>query len=196
MRSTRFFVVVVAAVTLAVAAVAQTMDAPTDADAIAPLGPDHKVPHHGRPPQRVSFPKIRDWDSLVITLTRTGCFGACPDYTVSIQGDGSVNYNGLRFVGTTGEQHANIARRDVKALYARFKRANFFWLYGSYHAFVTDLPTYRLSISYDGHEKVVTDYAGRMIGMPQAVAQLEATVDNVARTDKWTKGWKPGQPTP
>ena len=137
MRATRIFAAVFAALTFAAAAAAET----TDADTIAPLGPDHKVANHGRPLHRVSFPRIHDWNSLTITLSRSPCFGACPVYEVTIHVDGSVDYNGIRFVGATGDQHAKISRSRVRDLYARFRRANFFWLYGNYHAFVTDLPS-------------------------------------------------------
>ncbi len=40
----------------------------------------------------------------VITLERTACFGACPVYTLSIYADGTVVYNGERFVDVEGEQ--------------------------------------------------------------------------------------------
>jgi hypothetical protein len=189
MRLAKILAVVLATAALSVSAIAQT--AATD---MAPLGPDHKVPNHGRPPEHVNFPKIHDWNSLTITLSRSPCFGACPVYDVTIHGDGSVDYNGAHFVGTMGEQHAKISRGKVRDLYARFKRADFFWLYDNYHAFVTDLPTAHVSISYDGQTKQVTDYAGGMIGMPEVVSDLETAVDRAAGTKKWIKGWKPGQP--
>src|SRR5262249_8922020 len=38
------------------------------------------------------------------------------------------------------------------------------------------------------HTKQVRDYAGRMIGMPNEIAQLESAVDAAAGTDKWVEG--------
>ena len=44
----------------------------------------------------------------MITLQRTACFGACPVYTVSIYADGTVAYNGERFVEVEGTQTGSI----------------------------------------------------------------------------------------
>lgn len=180
MSAARIFAAAFAALTLGAVATADVAVAQTT----APIGKNNKVPHHGRPLHYTRFPKIHNWDSLVITLSRGPCFGTCPVYDVSIHGDGSVTYNGIRFVGTTGEKHSQIARRDVKSLYAQFKRSDFFWLYDNYQGRVTDLPSYRMSISYDGRKKEVVDYAGQMIGIPEVVVQLEHAVDRVSGADK------------
>ena len=52
----------------------------------------------------------------------------------------------------------------------------------------TDLPTYETSIEIDGRLKIVKDYAGEQIGMPLTVSKLEADIDRLADTDRWTKG--------
>ena len=45
-----------------------------------------------------AFPKIANWNSLVITHEHLGCFGSCPTYRLEIHGDGTVLYNGKAFV--------------------------------------------------------------------------------------------------
>ncbi len=150
-------------------------------------GTDKPMPHNGRPAHHVRMPAIRDWSSLKITLTRSVCFGSCPVYTVEIDGDGSVIYNGERFVAETGQRTARIPRRKVHQLYGAFRKAEFFWLFDKYQAHITDFPSYTVSIAYDGHRKKVLDYAGPHIGMPHAVAELEHLIDVTAGTDRWVR---------
>ena len=152
------------------------------------LGANGKLINGGRPLKHVAFPPIRDWSSLRITLHRSGCFGRCPAYGVEIHGDGTVIYKGERFVAVTGEQTAKIPESKVRALFALFRKGNYFWLHDRYAARVTDLPTFVTSISYDGHSKQVGDYAGHWIGMPDIVNQIELAIDDAADTEQWTKG--------
>ena len=49
------------------------------------------VPAERRPVQRpssseASFPEIKDWSSLRITLRRMMCFGTCPSYSLTVSG--------------------------------------------------------------------------------------------------------------
>ena len=116
-------------------------------------GTDKPLSHGGRPAHHVRMPHIRNWSSLKITLSRSICFGACPSYTVEVDGDGTVLYNGERFVAETGQRTAHIPRRDVRKLYDAFRKAEFFWLFNAYQAHITDFPSHIVSIEYDGHKK-------------------------------------------
>lgn len=147
-----------------------------------------ELPNVGRPQTKVGFPVIRDWNSLKIALQRTVCFGKCPAYTVEISGDGTVRYHGLDFVAITGQHEAHIPADNVRALWDAFVKADFFWTFDEYRAGVTDLPTYRVSISFDDKSKTVVDYDGREIGMPNQVSELENAIDVTANTKKWVEG--------
>jgi hypothetical protein len=133
--------------------------------------------------------------STRITLTRSPCFGFCPDYDVSIMGDGQVAYTGRRFVGATGERHGVIPVSEVGALLAKFDAAHFDALQNSYRANVSDLPTYRVTLERDGHTKTVEDYGGLGAGMPHAVQDLEDEIDRVANTASWVRR-DPNAPVP
>lgn len=132
-----------------------------------------------------SFPAIQNQASLVIALERTPCFGFCPDYRVEVHGDGTVVYDGRNFVDMKGRQTAHISAANVQRLVEAFRRADFFTLRDEYSGSVTDLPTHRISIAFDGRSKTITDYAGRMAGMPEAVSKLEMLVDEIAGTQQW-----------
>lgn len=129
---------------------------------------------------------------VMITLTRTVCFGFCPAYTVTINGDGQVTYRGDRFVNVTGEHQAQIPREDVQALLRRFDQIGFETLRDAYRARVTDLPTYTITLERNGRRKVVADYGGLSAGMPQAVRELQDEIDRVANTAQWVL--RDGQP--
>jgi len=122
---------------------------------------------------------------VLITLERTPCFGFCPDYTVSIDGEGNVTYNGGRFVAVTGEQHAKASSQDVAALLRAFDAVRFFSLRDAYRANATDLPTTIVTLTRNHHTKRVLDYAGASVGMPQGVIALEQQIDRVAHTEAW-----------
>ena len=133
-----------------------------------------------------------DASPVVITLSRTVCFGFCPDYTVTITGEGQVRYVGRHFVNVVGERTATIPAADVQGLLARFDEIGFEQLQDAYRAPVTDLPTITILLERGGRRKVVADYGGVSAGMPRAVRDLQAEIDRVAGTAQWVL--RDGQP--
>ena len=53
---------------------------------------------------------------VVIRLERTACFGECPVYSVAIDGDGNVVYEGAKFVRVVGRQTDRIPASRVAAI--------------------------------------------------------------------------------
>jgi hypothetical protein len=120
-----------------------------------------------------------------ITLERTACFGACPIYSVSIDGAGAVTYTGQRFVSVIGERRGQASRADVEALLQAFDAAQFQSLQSEYRAHITDQPSQIITLTRNGATKRVLDYAGTAAGMPEAVRRLEQEIDRVANTAQW-----------
>ncbi|MBN8607943.1 MAG: hypothetical protein J0L81_13590 [Caulobacterales bacterium] len=120
-----------------------------------------------------------------IVLERTPCFGFCPDYRVTISGDGGVLFEGRRFVNVTGEQHGQISPAEVEALLARFDAIGFDELRSEYRGQMTDLPTTTITLTRNGRSKSVLDYGGVSAGMPRAVRELQDEIDRVAGTSRW-----------
>lgn len=131
-------------------------------------------------------------NNVEITLTRGVCFGFCPDYTVTVRGDGQVRYEGRRFVNAVGERTATIPAEAVEGLVRRFDEIGFDNLRDAYRAQVTDLPTYVVSITRNGRTKRVLDYGGTGDGMPRSVRELQDEIDRVAGTAQWVL--RDGQP--
>ena len=136
------------------------------------------------PARRVPLPAY-DASSVRITLERTGCFGSCPAYTVSIDGDGSILFDGRSYVAETGRRRGTVDPAAVRALYDQFRIANFMSLDDRYVTDITDNPTYTLTLETAGIRKTVVDYVGAKAGMPDTVIALEDAVDRVAGTNQW-----------
>ena len=134
---------------------------------------------------RADFPAIKNWNSLRMRLERTACFGMCPIYSVEVQGDGTVLYEGQGYVAVTGQHRATVDRQAVAELLEAFRKADYFSLRDQYQAMITDNPTYTTSIVFDGVSKHVVDYVGRAVGMPAAVTELENKIDEVVKTKRW-----------
>jgi hypothetical protein len=130
--------------------------------------------------------------NVEIRLTRGVCYGFCPDYTVTINGEGQVRYEGRRFVNAVGERTATIPREDVARLLARFDEIGFNNLRDAYRAEVSDLPTYTVALTRNGQTKTVVDYGGPGVGMPESVRALQTEIDRVAGTAQWVL--RDGQP--
>lgn len=150
------------------------------------------------------FPAV-DYSDLLIELKRSACFGACPDYSVKIFGDGRTLFSTRERAGDElGEVHrafshsrgvllpgiheGRIDRATLEGLVERFRAARFFGLKREYVAGVTDNPTYTLTFSTGGRSMTVTDYVGESAGMPPVVTALEDAVDDAAGSRRWISG--------
>ena len=145
------------------------------------------VPPERLPKKHAAPPVVGPHSKVAITLERTGCFGSCPSYTVTVSTEGIV-FDGRGFVVATGK-HTDITDPDeVRSLAKHFVAADFYSMDDSYRASVTDNPTYVLKIEIDGHTKQVEDYVGPWVGMPVVITDLEDQVDSFARTQRWISG--------
>lgn len=140
-----------------------------------------------------------------ITLERSACFGTCPDYSVTVHGDGLVefdtgddhfkstvaqvhlDYNGHNVL-LPGHHTAKVDPATVARLFERFRAAHFFGLKKEYVYGATDNSTQVLTVRIGKSSKTVTDYIGTQAGMPQEVRDLEEAVDAVAGTARWVDG--------
>lgn len=153
---------------------------------------------------RNKFPEVRN-DKLLIGLQRTACYGSCPDYKVTIDGQGNVifttrpplddregvvhrEYSKFSGVRVSGTHRTVVSKADVAKLLQKFKAADFFSLKDEYSSAVTDNPTYILSIYTGNGRKTVVDYVGEKAGMPPVVTSLQDAIDKLAGTDRWING--------
>src|SRR3569623_1027478 len=156
------------------------------------------------PDASVAFP-AGDAADTTITLQRGACFGSCPDYRVTVHGDGRVEFDtgDDHFTGGVAEVHleynghnvllpgrhtAHIDPVAVADLIDRFRAAHFFGLRKEYAYGATDASTQMLTVRIGTASKSVTDYIGTLAGMPQEARDLEDAVDAVAGAARWVDG--------
>jgi len=127
--------------------------------------------------------------SPVVTLKRTRCFGMCRVYEVSIFTDGTVQWNGNRFVSTIGMATARLPKAQVEELIRMMSASRFQSLNSSYRNRIlpdgtmcmSDLPTTYLTFAHDGVTKTVEDYCFA----PDELNELERLVDRISNSHRW-----------
>ena len=121
---------------------------------------------------------------IEITLERTACFGTCPIYSVSIDGEGNVVYEGKKFVRIEGVRTYTIPQEDVKELVAMFYGINYFSLNDRYDVPVTDNPTIITSLKTGDKKKTVSNYAN---SGPTRLHELEIKIDEITNSESYWK---------
>jgi len=134
---------------------------------------------------RSQTPQPSDIKDIVMTLERTVCFGACPDYTLIIKGDGTVTYEGRQFVKIEGTRTTTISEEKIRQLLSEFQRIDYFSLNDSYEEFeATDMPSAITSLTINGKTKTVRHYHGDF-SAPEELTQLEDRIDEIVNSDQW-----------
>jgi hypothetical protein len=160
-------------------------------------GPDDTPVAHPseRPPPQLA---------LEVRLVRTVCFGDCPSYSVTIHGDGSVDWEGHSSVAQVGGRSGHVSRQQLAQLERAIDAAHFFELDETGHkspctttgnttscSFTSVTPC---TDTYPSHA-IVTVRRGRRVHTvddsrcsehePSSLAALEDMIDRVASTRAW-----------
>jgi Domain of unknown function (DUF6438) len=133
--------------------------------------------------------------NITIRMERGMCMGTCPIYSLDIFGNGTVVYEGERFVNETGKQVSRIPDDEVKELVKEFYRMDYFSLNNTYDKIVkTDQPTVLTSINVNGTSKSIFDNLGAIA--PEGLRLLENKIDEITNSSKWVEPYvhPPGVP--
>jgi hypothetical protein len=131
-----------------------------------------------------------DLKTIIVHLERKPCDGNCPVYTLTIHGDGGVDYTGKAGVKEKGERHGTIESAAVKTLMSEFVRAKFLSLpdYSLEKCACrrcTDMPSVVTEISGAGvNHRVNHDYGCGCA--PKTLFELESAIDKAANVEQWT----------
>ena len=63
---------------------------------------------------------------LSLKMERSGCYGQCPIYDLTIQPDGNVLFEGKYWTTTIGKAEDKLNEEQLKQLVAEIEKANFF----------------------------------------------------------------------
>lgn len=132
-----------------------------------------------------------DLKTLAITLERTGCYGNCPAYTVTIYGDGKVTYVGTNYVKTKGQREGRIDAAALRALLGEFARTKFLSLAADYSGKncscrqCTDMPAATTELKTNNISRRVDHYYGCTCA-PKALFELESAIDKAVNSEQWT----------
>ncbi len=144
-------------------------------------------PRSTQPPTPAPAPSFSD---LIITLEREMCNGTCPVYKLTIQGDGTLTYEGEAYVTVEGVQTSQLGPDQVAQLVAAFEEARFFNLDDHYFYGASDLPSTNISITMNGRTKVVNHYGAcgdpQFDNAPPELCILEEKIDLLTNSAQWT----------
>ena len=135
--------------------------------------------------KKTATPAPGNLEEVVITLERTACHGTCPVYALTIYGSGTVIYEGIEYVKTTGEKEGSISEEQVRQLISEFEKIGYFSLSDSYEErTITDAPSAITSITIDGKTKSIKHYHGDF-SAPELLTELENRIDEITNSAQW-----------
>jgi hypothetical protein len=122
--------------------------------------------------------------SPVATLERTGCYGECPVYRLTVSNDGSVVYVGTRWVKVLGRQQYKLTDAQFSELQAAFEHAGFMQLRDYDRVENTDDDWSHLSYRRGSIVKRVRHYHGDN-SAPAALSALEDEFDRIVGSGRF-----------
>jgi len=132
-----------------------------------------------------------DLKTVAIQLERIGCYGTCPAYSLTIHGDGRIEYNGKSHVKETGTRDGRIEVDKIRELASQFAKIKFWGITADYSEakcrgrMCTDMATVVTEISIKGVTHRVNHYYG-CGRAPKSLFDLESAIDKSANSEQWT----------
>jgi len=119
-------------------------------------------------------------DDFSITLERVGCLGSCPDYKITILGNGSVRYEGRAYVRNEGIRNRAIPAADVQKLIQKLRDEAFFEWEEKKEVCI-DFPEVHITATLKGQRKHVLEGCNS----PGKVLKLADEIDKVSGAKRW-----------
>jgi len=118
-----------------------------------------------------------------ITLERTPCFGRCPTYKATMKSDGTLLYEGIRFVDRIGKYKAKVYQFEKLASLAN--RFGLFKMKDNYSRPITDQPTAITTLKTASGKKSIRDYGN---AGPEELWAFDRVFDSmIAEARDWEK---------
>ncbi len=130
-------------------------------------------------------PRAPSQGAPLVRLIRGSCDGACPEYEVSVYGDGRVDFVGVSRTAKSGRHTWHLAPSQLESLHREIdaaRRASYSSRYDAIDC--ADYPTVTTEIHEGAFAKVVAHYRGDE-GAPPALAAFEDALDRLIGTEPW-----------
>ncbi|MFL5728292.1 MAG: DUF6438 domain-containing protein [Cytophagaceae bacterium] len=124
-----------------------------------------------------------NYESSVISMEKTACYGKCPVYTITIYGTGKAEYVGVKNVKKAGKYEKQLSEEECLKLFKAFDASNFSDFHSEYDSGITDVPTTMISFLHRGYNKTIKD----RVNAPLELKNLEAMVAAIGESEGWTK---------
>ena len=131
-----------------------------------------------------------DLKSSTIRLERFRCLGNCPAYSVTIHGDGRLEYEGKQHVEEKGVRQGRVEAEEIKALFTELANARFFTMTKEYgqsdcKRYCTDMASAITEVTVKGVAHRVEHYYG-CGAAPKALFNVQSAIDKAAKIERWT----------
>jgi hypothetical protein len=123
----------------------------------------------------------QNFESSVITMEKTACYGKCPVYTITISGTGKAEYEGKKNVKKLGKYQKQLSADEAMKLFKAFDASNFSDFQSEYDTGITDVPSTFISFYHRGFKKNIKD----RMAAPEELKNLERMVEAVAESEGW-----------
>jgi Domain of unknown function (DUF6438) len=129
---------------------------------------------------RSSAQPLKTLDGFSITLERIGCLGSCPDYKITILGNGSVRYEGRSYVRIDDIRKRVIPLTDVQKLVQKLQEDDFFG-WEEKKMVCLDFPEVHITVILKGRQKHVVEGCNS----PGKILELADRIDKVSGDKRW-----------
>lgn len=121
--------------------------------------------------------------TMTVKLTRTGCYGSCPSYSITLQGSGWAEFEGGWYTDIRGKYVYAVDPARVAALMDKLKTNDIWSMAGNWVGNGFDAPRYDMDVTIGGVTRHFADFFGKDFGMPKALTDFMDAVDEVGRSD-------------
>lgn len=121
-----------------------------------------------------------------IKLQRTMCYGTCLVYSVIVDKEGNVNYNGEMFVYKSGEHHWKISKKKVEQLNNLIEDFEFkSFIYEPEGGFITDCHSCITTVKYsNGETKEIDHFYGHVL-IDDSLTAFEKKIERIIGTKRY-----------
>ena len=142
------------------------------------------------PPREFSLTHDADIKSLTIQLSRGPCYGRCPSYTITIHGNGLLEYVGGKYARIACSQTEIVSNEQVTQILQQLDRAHFFALEDRAFMWCFDSSSLSISVLVDGKSKrVISDggCVGSKSGQQAQFVRAADNIDTIVGSERWVR---------